>query len=83
MENENKPAELCVYTGGTTWYNAKLKPPTVSGDYLVWHDDNRTPSVEAYSAKYDGWGILPDGRRDFETKSVEWWTVIIPPTVHE
>lgn len=83
MGNENKPAELCVHTNGTTWYNAKLKPPTVSGDYLVWYDDNRTPSVEAYSAKYDGWGILPDGRRDFETKSVEWWTVIIPPTVHE
>ena len=82
MENENKLAEICIHTNGTTWYNAKLKRPSASGNYLVWHDNNRAPSIETYSAKYDGWGAFGD-RCDYEVKTVEWWTPIIPPTVHE
>ena len=82
MENRKITERITVGVDNIVWHSAKFDPPKASGEYLAW-SGNGGAFVKSYSAKYDGWGILSDGRRDFEDDNIEWWTPIIPPTVHE
>ena len=82
MENRKITERITVRVGSTgiVWHSAKLDPPKASGEYLAWSESGGA-FVKSYSAKYDGWGILSDGRRDFEDENVEWWTPVIPPVL--
>lgn len=69
-----------ILTDFAPWNPASRKPK-VSGDYLIWTSGG-IATVANYSAKYDGWGITSDGRRDYEIKDVERWASIILPTMY-
>lgn len=81
MGSENT-TKIRIEHNGIVWHNAELDPPKVSGEYLTWSEGGGA-QVMPYSAKYRGWGVLMDGRRDYEAKNIEWWTPIIPPTMYE